>query len=44
MLSFVDFFRIVLDKYSTVDVMINNAGIVHETEWRRCVEVNLVCI
>lgn len=35
------FFEEVLKKYNRVDLMVNNAGIVHEKEWRRCVDVNL---
>ena len=36
------FYGEVIQTYGSVGLMVNNAGIVHETEWRRCVDINLV--
>lgn len=38
------FYGQVIQTYGSVDLMVNNAGIVHETEWRRCVDINLVSL
>ena len=39
--EFTAFYGEVIQTYGSVGLMVNNAGIVHETEWRRCVDINL---
>lgn len=39
--DFKAFFNGALQKFSSVDLMVNNAGILHEKEWRNCVDINL---
>jgi hypothetical protein len=36
------FFKGALQKYNSVDIMVNNAGIIHEKQWKKCVDINLV--
>ena len=42
LLYFPDFFNTVVQNYKHVDIVVNNAGIMHEKEWRNCVDINLV--
>jgi hypothetical protein len=36
------FFNGALQKYNSVNIMVNNAGIIHEKQWKKCVDINLV--
>ena len=31
------------DQFSGVDLVVNNAGIIHEKSWEKMIEINLVC-
>ncbi|CAC5380750.1 HPGD [Mytilus coruscus] len=42
--EFTDFFNRVIQKYNTVDIMINNAGILNENQWRKTVDINLTAV
>ncbi|CAG2235984.1 HPGD [Mytilus edulis] len=39
--DFTALFNGVLKKYSSIDLIVNNAGIIHETQWKNCVDINL---
>ncbi|XP_052098207.1 15-hydroxyprostaglandin dehydrogenase [NAD(+)]-like [Mytilus californianus] len=42
--EFTDFFNRVIHKYNTVDIMVNNAGIMDENQWRNTVDINLTAV
>ena len=37
-----DVFKKTKEKYGYVNLMVNNAGILNETTWEKCVDTNLV--
>ncbi|XP_076102329.1 15-hydroxyprostaglandin dehydrogenase [NAD(+)]-like isoform X2 [Mytilus galloprovincialis] len=39
--DFTALFNGVLTKYSSIDLIVNNAGIIHEKQWKNCVDINL---
>lgn len=38
----VDSFVATVEKFGNLDIVVNNAGIVHEIDWNKCLAVNLV--
>ncbi|XP_071171439.1 15-hydroxyprostaglandin dehydrogenase [NAD(+)]-like isoform X2 [Mytilus edulis] len=42
--EFKDFFTRVIQKYNTVDIMVNNAGIMNENQWRTTIDINLTAV
>ncbi|XP_076102326.1 15-hydroxyprostaglandin dehydrogenase [NAD(+)]-like [Mytilus galloprovincialis] len=42
--EFKDFFNRVVQKYNTVDIMVNNAGIMNENQWRTTIDINLTAV
>jgi NAD(P)-dependent dehydrogenase (short-subunit alcohol dehydrogenase family) len=38
----VAYFEGVIQDSETINVMVNNAGILDEKHWRKCIEINLV--
>lgn len=39
-----DLFRKTKSSFSSVDLVVNNAGIVDEQNWQKCIDINLVRI
>ncbi|CAG9858788.1 unnamed protein product [Phyllotreta striolata] len=40
--SFEDAFKAAIQQFQHIDILFNNAGIVNENEWEKCVQVNLI--